>query len=88
MAKINFILGGDKKDGAVVDVRLSLQESDDVTGGVDLVVLDEDGDIFQYVLTFNPDGTFFRHPGGNYANPDGVDRDDNNNRLNLLVLDE
>ena len=64
-------------------LTLSLQPSDEAENGVDLVVLDSDGDIELYVLTLNEDGTFFRHEDGNFA---GEHSEANPN--NLLVLDE
>ena len=82
----NYILDG-VKDAPKKDVRLALLESEDTEGGVDLVTLDEDGDVELYVITFTPDGTFFRHADGNYADPDRENPVEGNRR-NLLVLDE
>ena len=67
MTKFKFILEDDYDDDKVKKVRLALRPSKSTSGGVDLVTLTEDGkDTKLFVLTINPDGTFYRHHGGNF----------------------
>jgi len=68
------------EERAVVPVRLALQEDD---GDIDLVTLNEDGTVDRLVLTVEPDGTFYRHAGGNFAGHATEE-----NPRNQLVLDK
>jgi hypothetical protein len=84
MSKFSYTieaLESEQKDSQPTPITLALQMSDDVEGGVDLVTLTEDGDVYLYVMTFNPDGTFFRHDSGNFADENGEGDDNPNGRI-------
>jgi hypothetical protein len=79
MVKMNFILdySPDAAEGTL-DIRLALQPSEDDNGFVDLVNLDHEGEVEQYVMTFKIDGTFYRHDHGNYVTSEATDDNPNN----------
>jgi uncharacterized Rossmann fold enzyme len=88
MAKIKFTLGYTPEDEEnTLEVRLALQPSED-EGAVDLVALDHDGDVEQYVMTFKNDGTYFRHSHGNYVTSTETDENPHNFLVETIGDDE
>lgn len=73
----NFTLGtvGDKRDEKFIQpITLALTPSEE-GDGVDLVCVDNEGDIDLHILSILADGTFIRHAYGNFVTD--VETDDN-----------